>query len=186
VLEAGKIRLAYEGGAFFLCYYEARLPVAPCTYPAVLEHRLADPAAALGEGHAHLQELRSILTALRHLPLRNDSSPANVVERGREKEVVKRRLAALCAASPAVRAAIDAAVRAFNGTVGDPGSFDLLDALISRQAYRLAYWRGARGGINYPPLFLVNQPAALPVRLPGGVQPTPPPLIPPLGAGTGT
>ena len=41
VLEAGKIRLAYEDGAFSLWHYQNRLPVAPCTYPAILDHALA-------------------------------------------------------------------------------------------------------------------------------------------------
>src|SRR5262249_49433235 len=100
VLEAGKIRLAYEGGAFFLCYYQTRLPVAPCTYPAVLERPLAEMIAALPEGHAHLRELHSVLTALRYLPPRTDLSPEKVAERHREKEVIKGRLAALHAASP--------------------------------------------------------------------------------------
>jgi hypothetical protein len=36
VLEDGKIRLVFEAGAFSLWYYQHRLPVAPCTYAAVL------------------------------------------------------------------------------------------------------------------------------------------------------
>src|SRR5207249_1309869 len=80
VLEAGKIRLAYEGGAFSLCYYQHRLPVAPCTYPAVLERPLADLAASLPAEHAHLRELRSVLTALSYLPPRTELAPDKVAE----------------------------------------------------------------------------------------------------------
>jgi (1->4)-alpha-D-glucan 1-alpha-D-glucosylmutase len=166
VLEAGKIRLAYEGGAFSLWYYQNRLPVAPCTYPAVLEPALPALAGVLGEGHDCLRELRSVLTALRYLPPRTDRSPDKVAERHREKEVIKRRLAALCAASPEVRAAIDASVRTFNGTVGDPRSFNLLDALLESQAYRLAYWRVAAEEINYRRFFDINELAAIRMELP--------------------
>ena len=41
VLEAGKIRLAFVAGSCSLWYHQTQLPVAPCTYPAVLGHALA-------------------------------------------------------------------------------------------------------------------------------------------------
>ena len=113
-----------------------------------------------------MRELRSVLTALRYLPSRTDASPEQVAERHREKEVIKRRLAALCAASPHVRAAIDDAVRVFNGRVGEPRSFDLLHALIEQQAYRLAYWRVAAEEINYRRFFDINELAAIRMELP--------------------
>jgi (1->4)-alpha-D-glucan 1-alpha-D-glucosylmutase len=172
VLEAGKIRLGYEEGAFFLSYYQARLPVAPCTFPVILERPLADLAGALGEGHPHLRELRSILTAIRYLPPRTDLSPEKVRERHREKEVIKRRLAALAASSPHVQAAIEGSVRALNGAAGDPRSFDPLHALIERQAYRLAFWRVAAEEINYRRFFDVNELAAIRMELPEVFQAT--------------
>jgi (1->4)-alpha-D-glucan 1-alpha-D-glucosylmutase len=172
VLETGKIRLAYAEGAFFLSYYQTRLPVAPCTYPVILERPLADLAGSLGEGVWHLRELRSILTALRYLPPRTDLLPDKVSERHREKEVIKRRLAALAASSPDIQSAIEASVRAFNGTAGDPRSFDPLHALIERQAYRLAFWRVAAEEINYRRFFDVNELAAIRMELPEVFQAT--------------
>jgi (1->4)-alpha-D-glucan 1-alpha-D-glucosylmutase len=166
VLEAGKIRLAYADGGFFVRYYEIKLPVAPCTYPVVLQHALAGLAEAPGEGNERLRELRSILTALQYLPARTETSPARVAERGREKEVVKRRLAALCDAGPEVRAALCASVRVFNGEAGDPRSFDLLGGLIDRQPYRLAYWRVAAEEINYRRFFDINELAAIRMEIP--------------------
>src|SRR5262245_36579638 len=166
VLEDGKIRLAYEAGAFSLWYYQHRLPVAPCSYPAILEHAHAALARALGEGHEHLRELCSVLTALRYLPPRTDPSPDKVAERHREKEVIKRRLAALTAAGAEVEAAIDAAVRSFNGTPGQPRSYDLLDGLLERQSYRLAFWRVAAEEINYRRFFDINELAAIRMDLP--------------------
>src|SRR5262249_13198372 len=140
--------------------------VAPCTYPLILERSLPGLAGALGEDHEHVRELRSILTALRYLPPRTASSPEKVGERGREKEVIKRRIAALCRASAAVKAALDGCVGSYNGAPGDAPSFDLLDALIDRQAYRPAFWRVAAEEINYRRFFDVNELAAIRMEAP--------------------
>ncbi len=49
----------------------------------------------------------------------------------------------------------------FNGTPGQPRSFDPLDDLLMRQAYRLCYWRVAPDEINYRRFFDINDLAAL-------------------------
>ena len=49
----------------------------------------------LGTTDVQLQELESILTALEKLAPREEAEPEKIVERAREKEVAKRRLAAL-------------------------------------------------------------------------------------------
>src|SRR5262249_43093094 len=186
VLEDGKIRLAYEAGAFALWYYQHRLPVAPSSYPAILEPAHAALARALGEGHEHLRELSSVLTALRYLPPRTDPSPDKVAERHREKEVIKRRLAVLTAAGAEVESAIDAAVRSFNGTAGQPRSYDLLDGLIERQSYRLAFWRVAAEEVNYRRFFDINELAAIRIGLPQVFRATHPVLFPLLAEGNAT
>jgi (1->4)-alpha-D-glucan 1-alpha-D-glucosylmutase len=75
--------------------------------------------------------------------------------------VIKRRLGRLTAASPAVLAHIQRAVTSFNGDTRNPRSFDRLDALLSSQPYRLAYWRVAAEEINYRRFFDINELAAL-------------------------
>jgi (1->4)-alpha-D-glucan 1-alpha-D-glucosylmutase len=54
----------------------------------------------------------------------------------------------------------------FNGTPGDPKSFDNLHDLLEDQAYRLAYWRTASHEINYRRFFDVNTLAGLRVEDP--------------------
>ena len=56
---------------------------------------------------------------------------------------------------------IERAVTRLNGVVGNPHSFDGLDALLSAQAYRLAYWRVAGEEINYRRFFDINELAAI-------------------------
>jgi (1->4)-alpha-D-glucan 1-alpha-D-glucosylmutase len=56
---------------------------------------------------------------------------------------------------------VERSLAAFNGRPGDPRSFDLLDELLNRQNYRLAYWRVASDEINYRRFFDINDLAAL-------------------------
>jgi len=113
-----------------------------------------------------LAEYDSILTAIRHLPPSNATDPDRVAERQREKEVIKRRLAALTDAYPLVRDFLAHNVALFNGTPGQPHSFDLLDALLQAQVYRLCHWRVASEEINYRRFFDVNELAALSMEKP--------------------
>ena len=167
VLERGEIRLELsDAGALSVRYFDRRLPIAPRQYALVLGHRLGELRARLGAGAPGLVELESILFSLEHLPSRVATDPREIAERRREKDVVKRRLASLCAAAPAVRAFLEENVRLFNGDVSDRASFDLLDRLLGRQVYRLAHWRVAAEEINYRRFFDINGLAAIRVEDP--------------------
>jgi (1->4)-alpha-D-glucan 1-alpha-D-glucosylmutase len=161
VLEAGQLKLVRDGGALLIRYWEHVFPVAPRSVPLVLRHRLDTLKERLGPADVHVQELESICTSLDKLAPRTDTAPELVEERAREKEVAKRRLAALCEASEAARDFVDENVEIFNGAVGDPRSFDLLARLLDAQAYRLAFWRVAGEEINYRRFFDVNGLAAI-------------------------
>jgi (1->4)-alpha-D-glucan 1-alpha-D-glucosylmutase len=161
VLERQEIALEYRDGAFRARYFEHVLPIGPGTYDRVLG-AVAD--AIIGEVGADSDEgvdILSIVTAIRHLPGRQVNDPALLAERAREKEVIKRRLAALTARSPRVLAHVERAVEAFNGRKGDPRSFDALDDLLAAQPYRLAFWRVAAEEINYRRFFDINELAAI-------------------------
>jgi (1->4)-alpha-D-glucan 1-alpha-D-glucosylmutase len=161
VLERGELTLVREGGAFFVKYWDHAFPIAPRAVPHLLRHRIDGLRAELGDSDPNLQELESILTALEKLAPRDEVSPDAVVERSREKEVSKRRLAALFEASPRIAEFVDQNVRIYNGTKGEPRSFDLLDDLLQHQAYRLADWRVAGEEINYRRFFDINSLAAI-------------------------
>jgi (1->4)-alpha-D-glucan 1-alpha-D-glucosylmutase len=161
VLERGELRLVRDGGTFQIAYFDNRFPVAPRSIPRVIGHRLHELRERLGADDHALQELLSIITALEKMPPRSVIDPATVAERAREKEVAKRRLAALFESSPTIRGHVDENLRIFNGTVGDPASFDLLEGLLDGQAYRLAHWRVAGEEINYRRFFDINDLAAI-------------------------
>ncbi len=166
VLEKGKFRLVFEDGAFFLYAGQVKLPLAPGTYDRVLGHRKDELAKQIGETNEHVLELLSILTQIHNLPSRGETDPVRIAERNREKEVIKRRVAALANACPEFRAALDATLADYNGRPDDPSSFELMDRLIEAQAYRPAFWRVAGEEINYRRFFDINDLAAIRVELP--------------------
>ncbi|XXX80379.1 malto-oligosyltrehalose synthase [Sorangium sp. So ce134] len=161
VLERGELKIEFEHGAFVLRYFDHVFPVNPRTYGMVIGPLVPSLTAALGEEHDALLELQSILTGLRNLPPRTETQRAKVIERRREKEVLKRRLAALVADSPDVAAAVAEGVERINGKVGEPRSFDPLEAMLEEQAYRLSFWRTAAEEINYRRFFDINELAAI-------------------------
>jgi (1->4)-alpha-D-glucan 1-alpha-D-glucosylmutase len=163
VLERKELQLAYRDGSFVVCYFDDWFPIAPDTFGQILSPALDAWIAGEGSGTdpVDVDELRSILTSAEHLPPRSASDPDSIAIRAREKEVVKRRLAALTDRCPSLREQIDKTLAWFNGVAGQPRSFDPLDALLGEQSYRLAYWRTASEEINYRRFFDVNQLAAL-------------------------
>src|SRR5438128_6971341 len=160
VLERGELKLELHDGSFRVRYFDHLFPVNPRSYGQILGHRIEELEKKLGPSEA-LDELKSILFELEHMPSRHEQNPVRQEERRREKEVVKRRVATLCASSATVRRHLEENVRVFNGSPGKPRSFDLLDKLLNAQAYRLAHWRVSSEEINYRRFFDINSLAAV-------------------------
>ena len=162
VLERRELEPRFESaaGAFAIYYHEHRFPLDPRSYPRILEpaRRLMNADALPPDGRA---EFESLIAAFGHLPERNDAAEYAAAERNRDKEVHKRRLAALCAAEPLISNAIDHIVAGLRGDAAQPASSDALHELLEAQAYRLASWRVASDEINYRRFFDVNDLAAL-------------------------
>ncbi|MGH8149756.1 MAG: malto-oligosyltrehalose synthase [Steroidobacteraceae bacterium] len=162
VLERGELELRFECaiGAFAVFYHEHRFPLDPRDYPSILERALEiAPPGSLSD--LERTDVSSLATAFTHLPERSVPTPAATEERNRDKEVHKRRLAALCAGNAAFAESIATATRVFAGRLHDAASWNALHALLEAQAYRLAYWRVASDEINYRRFFDVNDLAAL-------------------------
>lgn len=166
VLENKEIQLSYDQGAFLAEYYDVRLPIAPRSYVRLLEPIVSQLKARLGEAHTDLLELESILTALHHLPPRDETDPEKIRERRREKEIIKRRLSTLIESNAEVESAMREILREFNGARGEPKSFDQLESLLADQAYRLSFWQVASDEINYRRFFDINELAAIRVEDP--------------------
>jgi len=161
VLDRGELRVQLSDGRFTIHYYDTVLPVAPRTYVQILGHRLDQLEAALGAEHTALLELKAVYQLLLTIPHRTETNPERLAARHRETEIAHQKFARLLETSGDVRDFITENVRLFNGTPGDPRSFDLLDGLLNDQVYRLAYWRVAGEEINYRRFFDINELAAI-------------------------
>ena len=156
VLERGELQLRFDAGALHLRYFDRDLPINPRQSPRVLGLEVDRLEQELGSDPA-LREFLSILTALQNLPSFNEQDATRIVERQREKEVARERLARLVAESPPIAQYVERVVQVANGVPGQPDSFDVLHGLLERQPYRLAYWRTAFDEINYRRFFDVNE-----------------------------
>lgn len=151
VLELGELKLQLEKGAFSLKYFDTKLPLSPATYPEILRPALTYLDSAQIE---QLREVLSSFSSLAHHP-----SPE-------AKAAAKKQLHELVSKEPGIAQAIDHAMRALEGEVGKPESFDPLHELLEAQAYRLGYWRTAAEEINYRRFFDINTLAAIRVEIP--------------------
>ncbi len=175
-LEQGELKVVYVERRLQIEYFDRRFPLAPRTWPAVLELVVARLAEAAHDGVAagperrqariELTELESIIAQLRHLPASEDCSAQALRNRYREQRIARRRLAHLVTKRPRVAEALTAAIEEMNGVVGQPSSFDRLEELLRAQCYRLAYWRVASDEINYRRFFDINELAAIRVEDP--------------------
>lgn len=156
VLEDKELVLKLDADGFAVHYWEHKFPLDPGTYQAILKYRLDELEQALGSGNPAFLALVGLIAQIENLPPRHAASVKKLRERQRQKDLIKERLRLLYQGSPEIKEFLDANIKIFNGKKGDPASFDLLDNLLSEQAYRLAYWQVALEVINYRRFFSIN------------------------------
>jgi (1->4)-alpha-D-glucan 1-alpha-D-glucosylmutase len=155
VLESGELVLTYEGGSFFIGYFDFKLPVATRSYRQILEHRVDRLQRSLGADAPPFHGFQGVLASLAQLATLSTSS--DIAGDRRQREEIKERLLALYNTSPEVRAFVDRNIRTFNGKAGEPASYTLLDRLLSEQSYVLAFWQTANQEINYRRFFAISE-----------------------------
>jgi len=172
ILEAGELQLVFdtEVHGFRVRYFEHSVPIDPRDYAAILS-ALPMPAKADAEAR---REVQALIDAFARLPTRHEARPALGHEaapraravRQRDQALHKRVLAQLYQQHAWMPKWVAACAAAFDGKPGDPRSRDALDALIGRQAWRLAYWRVASDEVNYRRFFDVSTLAAMRMERP--------------------
>jgi (1->4)-alpha-D-glucan 1-alpha-D-glucosylmutase len=159
VLEAGEIRPRFEParGQFVLHYWNHRFPIDPADHAELLQ--LAALPGDANDGERAV--VQSLVAGFARLPPRSTADAVERATRQREGAALKAALGRLHAEAPWAPAWLDGCAAALQGRVGEPASFDRLDTLLQRQAYRLAHWRAAGDELNYRRFFDIDSLAAL-------------------------
>jgi (1->4)-alpha-D-glucan 1-alpha-D-glucosylmutase len=148
VLENGELSLKMEDTGIHVRYYETRLPLDPKSYAAILLRLPEFP------------EVTELLRDIERLPGRDETAPDRIMERRREKERIKERLWRASQSNPDLKRELDEALPALAASVDD------FDALLSEQAYRLAYWKIGYEEINYRRFFDINELVGIKIESP--------------------
>jgi (1->4)-alpha-D-glucan 1-alpha-D-glucosylmutase len=151
-LEQGDIKLAYEESGLSINYFGLKLPVRLESYNRFIKNNLGQITRSLGRNHPDFIKLLGILYLVK-----NVASEAKGRELYDRITFVKCLLWELYSQNETVKELFDANVLTFNGEVGKPESFNLLDELLGEQFYRLSYWKVGTEEINYRRFFTVNE-----------------------------
>ena len=151
-LERGEITLNFDSSGFSINYYQLRLPLRIDSYPMPLSFKLSKLKQRLGEEHPDLLKLHGIFSMLKALPTREKRT-----ERANQIKFIKALLWELYTTNKEIKAHADNNVTTFNGNKGNPESFKYLDKLLSKQFFRLSFWKVAAEEVNYRRFFNINE-----------------------------
>jgi (1->4)-alpha-D-glucan 1-alpha-D-glucosylmutase len=141
VLESGGIMVVRHGNSFQVECAEQKLPVAPQSLPVILSR-----AAKIAKSDT----LSFLAASFGRLPAPEYADRQKILERHRDKQVLRGLLSRLCLEEPTIGAALDQAVAELNEDT------DALDDFLNQQNYRLAYWKTADQQLGYRRFFDVN------------------------------
>lgn len=140
ILENSELKLKHQKGKFTLNYHENVFPVAPRSLPIVLE---------IAYKKSGINEIGFLASAFKNLSHASSGEIERIQQRHRDKAVLEGLLSSLCENSNVVKL-IDEAVEEVNS------DFELLDSLIGRQSYKLAYWKLSKYQVGYRRFFNIN------------------------------
>ena len=150
-LESGELQLRYSKQGLAVHYYDFRFPIRIESYYRLLTYDLGRLRARLDRAHPHFVKFLGVLYLLKYIPSGEEGQ-----ERYDQISFIKQMLWELWNGSPEVREFIEENIRIFNGEVGKPESFDLMDSLLDEQFFRLSYWKVGNEELNYRRFFTIN------------------------------
>ncbi len=149
-LEDGEIVLQYGPDGFKTAYYNFALPLRIESYLNLFGN-LSQLKRKLGEDNPDFIKLLGILYVLKSLSLGDEPE-----ERNNQIKFIQHTMWEVYNSNAVIKAFVDQNVRTFNGEKGKAESFNLLDDLLSKQVFRLSFWKVAAEEINYRRFFSIN------------------------------
>ncbi len=150
-LESGELQLQYDERGLSVNYYDLKFPIRIESYTQLLTHNLGRLRQKLGRNNPDFVKLLGVLYGLKYIPSGEEGS-----ERYDQIVFIKSILWELWNDNPDIRQFIEDNIQTFNGEVGRPESFNLLENLLSEQFFRLAFWKVGNEELNYRRFFTVN------------------------------
>lgn len=151
-LENGEIQLKYDENGLSVNYYSLSIPLRLESYATFLRYNLGQLARTLGRNHPTFIRLLGILYMLKNVPPEIAGQ-----QRQDQSKFVKGLLWELYTDQANIKNFIDSNLQTFNGEKGNPDSYNLLDALLTEQFFRLSYWKVGAEEMNYRRFFTVNE-----------------------------
>lgn len=151
-LERGEIQLDYDEQGLLINYFDLELPVRIESYLTFITHNLGALARKIGRKHPDFVKFLGILYLLKNI-----TEEAKGKERYDQINFIKSLIWETYTQNSDVEEFIQNNLKEFNGEVGNPESFNLLDNILSEQFYRLSFWKVGAEEINYRRFFTVNE-----------------------------
>jgi len=141
----GELSIVFENGGLWVAYYDKRYPLAPETYPLVLGTELMISKSEILPDYTTLRHFSTLLGTLLNAP--SETSPETITER-------KLVLCEFIMSDESLISYVRYAAALFS--TGAPEGNNRFDALMSRQHYRLSFWKVAAEELNYRRFFTVS------------------------------
>ena len=151
-LVSGKIQLELNAEGFHIKYYEFYLPLCLSSYSDILWY-------GLKESKDINPPSKSMLKNLVELCGRFDLLAEKPFSESRDNQVrkAKKTLWELYSSQKSLKTHIERILDLYNGKNSLPDKFAPLEALLSKQYFRLALWKKASERINYRRFFYLNE-----------------------------
>jgi (1->4)-alpha-D-glucan 1-alpha-D-glucosylmutase len=153
-LDRGDLRIRFDGGRFYIQYFDSIFPLRPRSYRRLLKHRSDELKKSLPEESPAFQEYSGIVAAL---SARGEAGRSESEDEKRIRlDAIRERLQRLVSDSAEMANFVAQNIADLNGIPGDAGSLCALERLLSEQHFLLAYWQDPNEGINYRRFFAIT------------------------------
>ena len=152
----GEISLRWDEDGFAAVYYDLKLPLRIESYLYILGHGMQDAGASRDKNRPDDLGLVEMLNKLA-----SQNVPLDPSVRTEQIRLVKETFRNVYCGNGPLKQFIDARLHLITGEPGNAVSFVLLDRILTRQIFRLCYWKVACDEINYRRFFTINGLIAL-------------------------